>query len=261
MLKDDTMPDPLTDRLRAICLALPEAVEKEAWGDPIFRVRGKIFGMEKRGDGRVSLWCKAPAGSQMVLIGADPKRFFAPPYVGPKGWVGVRLDDGPDLRRGGRAGPPQLLADRAEAARCLRRLNGEAPLRRTPARPSLARLRGGVRTKRSEWPASRPRCVTKETMAASLEDALKRLDGAVGQLEAAVNRRLEVERRRGDLETELQIMQDDRARLAVELDSATARLNRTESAARDVGERVQRAVDSIQDVLANAEEDPPKERT
>src|SRR5215212_1124797 len=110
ILKDDTMPDPLTDRLRAICLALPEAVEKEAWGDPIFRVRGKIFGMEKRGDGRVSLWCKAPAGSQMVLIGADPKRFFAPPYVGPKGWVGVRLDDGPDLRRGGRAGPPQLLA-------------------------------------------------------------------------------------------------------------------------------------------------------
>ena len=98
-------------------------------------------------------------------------------------------------------------------------------------------------------------------MAASLEDALKRLDGAVSQLEAAVNRRLEVERRRGDLETELQIMQDDRARLAVELDSATARLNRTESAARDVGERVQRAVDSIQDVLANAEEDPPKGRT
>ena len=52
--------------------------------------------MEKCGDGRVSLWCKVPAGSQMVLIGADPKRFFAPPYVGPKGWVGVRLDDGPD---------------------------------------------------------------------------------------------------------------------------------------------------------------------
>jgi hypothetical protein len=52
--------------------------------------------MEKRGDGRTSLWCKAPAGSQIVLIGADPQRFFAPPYVGPKGWVGVRLDDGPD---------------------------------------------------------------------------------------------------------------------------------------------------------------------
>jgi hypothetical protein len=98
-------------------------------------------------------------------------------------------------------------------------------------------------------------------MAASLEDALKRLDGAIGQLEAAVRRRIEVERRRGDLETELQIMQDDRARLAVELDSATARLNRTESAARDVGERVQRAVDVIQDVLADADEGPPGART
>jgi hypothetical protein len=84
------------DRLRAICLALPEAEEKEAWGDPTFRVRGKIFAMEKRGDGRISLWCKAPPGSQMVLVGADPTRFFVPPYVGHKGWVGVRLDSEPD---------------------------------------------------------------------------------------------------------------------------------------------------------------------
>ena len=84
------------DRLRAICLALPEAEEKEAWGDPTFRVRDKIFAMEKRGDGRISVWCKAPEGSQMVLVGSDPKRFFIPPYVGSKGWVGMRLDDGPD---------------------------------------------------------------------------------------------------------------------------------------------------------------------
>src|SRR5918992_4283596 len=83
------------DRLRAICLGLPEAVEKEAWGDPTFRVRGKIFAMEKRGDGRVSLWCKAPAGSQMVLVGADPERFFVPPYVGHKGWIGMRLRNEP----------------------------------------------------------------------------------------------------------------------------------------------------------------------
>ena len=85
-----------TDRLRAICLALPEAEERETWGDPTFRVRDKIFAMEKRGDGRTSLWCKAPPGSQMVLVGADPERFFVPPYVGPKGWVGVRLDRKPD---------------------------------------------------------------------------------------------------------------------------------------------------------------------
>lgn len=84
------------DRLRAICVALPEAVEKEAWGDPTFRVRERIFAMGKRGDGRISVWCKAPPGSQAVLAGADPKRFFVPPDVGSKGWVGMRLGDGPD---------------------------------------------------------------------------------------------------------------------------------------------------------------------
>jgi predicted DNA-binding protein (MmcQ/YjbR family) len=90
------MPERPIDRLRAICLALPEAIEKAAWGDPTFRVRDKIFAMEKRGDGRASLWFKAPPGSQMVLVGADPERFFVPPYVGHKGWVGMRLDGHPD---------------------------------------------------------------------------------------------------------------------------------------------------------------------
>lgn len=83
--------DPLA-RLRAICLALPEAAEKEAWGDPTFRVRDKIFAMYKVGDGRMSVWCKAPPGAQAALVGSDPERFFVPPYVGHNGWVGVRLD-------------------------------------------------------------------------------------------------------------------------------------------------------------------------
>jgi len=86
----------VTAKLRQICLALPEAEEREAWGDPTFRVRDKIFAMEKRGDGRVAVWCKAPPGSQAVLVGADPGRFFVPPYVGPKGWIGMRLDRRPD---------------------------------------------------------------------------------------------------------------------------------------------------------------------
>jgi predicted DNA-binding protein (MmcQ/YjbR family) len=90
------MPDEPRERLRAICLALPEAMEKEAWGDPTWRVRDKIFAMAKHGDGRESLWCKAPPRSQMVLVGADPERFFVPPYVGHKGWVGMRLDGKPD---------------------------------------------------------------------------------------------------------------------------------------------------------------------
>src|SRR5262245_13308734 len=117
LLKSGVMPEQPIDRLRALCLALPEAVEKEAWGDPTFRVHDKIFAMEKRGDGRISLWCKAPAGSQMVLVGADPERFFVPPYVGHKGWVGVRLDQQPDwdevaalVRRSYRLIAPKRLA-------------------------------------------------------------------------------------------------------------------------------------------------------
>lgn len=92
-------------------------------------------------------------------------------------------------------------------------------------------------------------------MSASLDDAMRRLDGALGLLEASVSRRLEVERRRGDLETELQIMQDDRARLAVELDGTVTRLNRMEAATDDVGRRVARAIGAVQGVLEQA--DPP----
>jgi uncharacterized protein YicC (UPF0701 family) len=87
----------------------------------------------------------------------------------------------------------------------------------------------------------------------SLDDALKRLDAAVSALEGAVRRRLEAERRRGDLETELQIMQDDRARLAVELDGTTARLARVETATQDVSRRVQLAVGAIRTVLDGRE--------
>jgi uncharacterized protein YicC (UPF0701 family) len=90
-------------------------------------------------------------------------------------------------------------------------------------------------------------------MAVTLDEAMKRLENALGLLEASVSRRLEAERRRGDLETELQIMQDDRARLAVELDGAVTRLNRVEAAADDVGHRVKVAISAIQDVLARAE--------
>jgi predicted DNA-binding protein (MmcQ/YjbR family) len=81
-------------RLRAICLALPAATEKVAWGDPTWRVRDKIFAMQKGNydDGRPSLWLKAPAGEQAAMVEAEPERFFVPPYVGAKGWVGVWLD-------------------------------------------------------------------------------------------------------------------------------------------------------------------------
>ena len=86
-------PDRLS-KLRALCLALPEASEKVAWGDPTWRVRGRIFAMQKGNypGGRPSLWLKAPEGAQSILVECRPDRFFVPPYVGPKGWVGLYLD-------------------------------------------------------------------------------------------------------------------------------------------------------------------------
>jgi predicted DNA-binding protein (MmcQ/YjbR family) len=85
--------DETLERLRRICLALPEATEGAGVGNPSFRVRDKIFAM--RHDlhaGRWTLWCKAPPGAQAVLVESDPARFFVPPYVGQHGWIGLYLD-------------------------------------------------------------------------------------------------------------------------------------------------------------------------
>ena len=81
-------------RIRALCLALPDATEKEAWGAPTFRVRDKLFCHFRdnhHGDGRIAIWCKAPLGDQGEWVEAEPDVFFVPPYVGPSGWVGVDL--------------------------------------------------------------------------------------------------------------------------------------------------------------------------
>jgi predicted nucleic acid-binding Zn-ribbon protein len=90
-------------------------------------------------------------------------------------------------------------------------------------------------------------------MSAAVEDALRRLQTALGALEVTIGRRLDVEHRRGDLETELQLMQDDRARLAVELESTSARLNRVETATDHIERRLHKAVGTIRDVLSRAE--------
>jgi hypothetical protein len=79
----------MLDRLRTICLALPEAIEKTTWEIPTFRVRDKIFAMAHDPG---TVWCKAPRGVQTILVEAAPDRFFVPPYVGHKGWIGFRLD-------------------------------------------------------------------------------------------------------------------------------------------------------------------------
>lgn len=80
------------ERLRAICLALPEASEEGGVGIPTFKVRGKIFAMRHRAEGRMSVWFKAPPGAQGALTHTSPEVFFVPPYVGHHGWVGAWLD-------------------------------------------------------------------------------------------------------------------------------------------------------------------------
>ena len=76
------------DRLRAICLALPEATEKLAWGEPTWRVRGKLFAQlddHHHGADHLAVWLPAPLGEQEAMVFANPRQFFRPPYVGPRG--------------------------------------------------------------------------------------------------------------------------------------------------------------------------------
>ncbi|MDX6438575.1 MAG: hypothetical protein QOF45_1158 [Gaiellaceae bacterium] len=88
------------DKIREICLALPETNERVSHGAPTFFVRDRrAFLMvltNHHGDGRFAIWCAAAEGNQGVLVAADPERFFRPPYVGHRGWLGVRLDRGLD---------------------------------------------------------------------------------------------------------------------------------------------------------------------
>jgi hypothetical protein len=86
--------------LRAICLALPEAIEKISHGEPTwFAGKGKVFAMldnHHHGAAHLSVWLPAALGAQEALVESDPERYFRPPYVGSSGWVGVVLDTRPD---------------------------------------------------------------------------------------------------------------------------------------------------------------------
>ena len=91
------------DRLRAICTALPEVTERTSHGEVAFfagtSAKPRQFVMldvHHHGAGHVGFWCAAPAGAQEALIAADPQRYYRPPYVGHRGWVGVRIDLSPD---------------------------------------------------------------------------------------------------------------------------------------------------------------------
>lgn len=90
----------LVERLRKICLALPEAGERLSHGEPTwFAGKGKVFAMldnHHHGSAHLSVWLPQPMDVQETLLEAAPERFFRPPYVGPSGWVGVVLDTKPD---------------------------------------------------------------------------------------------------------------------------------------------------------------------
>lgn len=86
--------DPLS-RLRSLCLALPEVSERLSHGEPTWFVGGKktfVMYADHHHDDRLAFWCAAPAGMQEAFIEASPRRFFRPPYVGHRGWLGVWLD-------------------------------------------------------------------------------------------------------------------------------------------------------------------------
>ncbi len=105
--------DPVA-RLRALCLALPEANEKISHGEPTWKAgKGKVFAMldnHHHGAMHLSVWLPAALGAREALVDSDPKRFFRPPYVGHLGWVGVVIDTLPDWK---------LVAWLVEQAYCL----------------------------------------------------------------------------------------------------------------------------------------------
>ncbi len=100
----------IDDAVREVCLSLPESTEVMSRGSPDFRVAGKTFAtyvLNHHGDGRVALWLAAAPGAQQFHVEHDDENYFVPPYVGPRGWLGVNLDRGLDW---------QVIAERVREA-------------------------------------------------------------------------------------------------------------------------------------------------
>jgi predicted DNA-binding protein (MmcQ/YjbR family) len=133
----------LLERLRKVCLALPEANERVSHGEPTwFAGKGKVFAMlddHHHGAAHLSVWLPQPPGVQESLIEADSARFFRPPYVGPSGWVGVVLDTSPDWNM-----VASLVRDaymHVASRKLIAMLEGRAPERAARPRAGAARRR------------------------------------------------------------------------------------------------------------------------
>jgi hypothetical protein len=82
------------ERVRRVCMSLPEVTERLSHGEPTFFVHKKVFAMfasNHHGDGHIAVWLPVSPGSQIMLIEGAPEKFFKPPYVGVRGWVGIEL--------------------------------------------------------------------------------------------------------------------------------------------------------------------------
>ena len=116
------------ERLRAICLALPEVSERLSHGEPTWFIRDRqvfVTFADRHNDDRVAFWCAAPSGAQETLVDSVPDRFFIPPYVGHRGWLGVYLDVPVDWDE-----IPRLIDDayrRVAPARLVALIDGDGP--------------------------------------------------------------------------------------------------------------------------------------
>jgi hypothetical protein len=139
----------INEAVREVCLSFPEAEEFLSHGSPNFRVRGKTFAtyvINHHGDGRVALWLNAPNGSQDHHVKTEPKHFFVPPYVGPRGWLGVNLDKGISWKRVAalvreayeKVAPRALVAEIGETIEIKAPTAGLAPSQIDPMRSAKA---------------------------------------------------------------------------------------------------------------------------
>ncbi len=154
--KQSTAPRNVSSAVREVCLSFPEAEEVSSHGSPDFRVRGKNFAtyvINHHGDGHVALWLRSPPGAQQLYSEMEPEYYFVPPYVGPKGWLGVELNTGISWRTVAQrvreayeeVAPPALRAaigDTVEIKGRIKRLTREEvdPFQRKRAREVVAEL-------------------------------------------------------------------------------------------------------------------------
>ena len=96
-MSESTAPDTLLGELTQICLRLPDAQRTVRGDHADFRVRGRVFAYflnNHHGDGRISVCCKSELAENIDRAKHDPENYYLPPYIGPKGWFGMRLDRG-----------------------------------------------------------------------------------------------------------------------------------------------------------------------